>query len=111
WLMGAVAVIVGFATGLMYLLQAHRLKHKLPPLAGLRLPNLEWLERANSRAILISVLMAAAGLVSGVVLNLVKHKLPWSDATIWRSIGLFGWLLAAALFSAVYRPARRGRKV
>ncbi len=146
WLLGTVAVIVGFATGLMYLLQARRLKslsknrlgrggqspfppdHRggprgcparpekgtVPagsPLAGLRLPSLEWLERANGRAILISVLMAAAGLLSGVVLNLVRHKLPWSDATIWRSAGLFGWLLAAALFSGLYRPARRGRKV
>jgi hypothetical protein len=24
---------------------------------------------------------------------------------------LFGWLLAAAIFSAIYRPARSGRKV
>jgi ABC-type transport system involved in cytochrome c biogenesis permease subunit len=111
WLLGTIAVIVGFATGAMYLLQAHRLKHKLPPLPGLRLPSLEWLERANGRAIVISVLMAGAGLASGIVLNLVKHQLPWGDATIWRSIGLFGWLLAAALFNALYRPARTGRKV
>jgi len=111
WLLGAVAVSVGFATGVMYLLQAYRLKHKLPPLAGFRLPSLEWLERANGRAIVISALMAGAGLASGVVLNLVKHKLPWSDATVWRSVGFFSWLLAAALFSALYRPARRGRKM
>ncbi len=111
WLLGAVAVSVGFATGVMYLLQAYRLKHKLPPLAGFRLPSLEWLERANGRAIVISALMAGAGLASGVVLNMVKHKLPWSDATVWRSVGFFGWLLAAALFSGLYRPARRGRKM
>jgi ABC-type uncharacterized transport system permease subunit len=111
WLLGAVAVSIGFAMGVMYLLQANRLKHKLPPLAGFRLPSLEWLERANSRAIVVSALMAGAGLASGVVLNMVKHKLSWSDATVWRSVGFFGWLLAAALFSALYRPARRGRKM
>jgi ABC-type uncharacterized transport system permease subunit len=111
WLLGTIAVIVGFATGLMYLLQAHRLKQKLPPAPAFRLPNLEWLERANGRAIVISALMAGAGLASGIVLNLVKHQLPWDDATIWRSIGLFAWLLAAALFNAFYRPARKGRKV
>ena len=51
WLLGAVAVIVGFVAGLMYLLQAWRLKHKLPPARGLRLPSLEWLERISGRAI------------------------------------------------------------
>jgi ABC-type transport system involved in cytochrome c biogenesis permease subunit len=111
WLLGAIAVIVGFATGVMYLLQAYRLKKKLPPLAGLRLPSLEWLERANGRAVVISALMAGAGLASGIVLNLVKNQLPWTDPTIWRSIGFFAWLLAAALFNALYRPARKGRKV
>ena len=107
WLLGTIAVIVGFATGVMYLLQAHRLKKKLPPLAGLRLPSLEWLERANGRAIVISALMAGAGLASGIVLNMVKSQFPWSDPTIWRSVGFFAWLLAAALFNAIYRPAQR----
>jgi ABC-type uncharacterized transport system permease subunit len=111
WLLGAVAVSVGFVTGAMYLLQAYRLKHKLPPLSAFRLPSLEWLERANGRAIVVSALMAGAGLASGIVLNLVKHKLSWSDATVWRSVGFFGWLLVAAVFSALYRPARRGRKM
>jgi ABC-type transport system involved in cytochrome c biogenesis permease subunit len=111
WLLGAIAVIVGFATGVMYLLQAYRLKHKLPPLTRFRLPNLEWLERANGRAIVISALMAGAGLASGIVLNLVNQRLPWGDPTISRSIVFFAWLLVAALFNAIYRPARKGRKV
>jgi ABC-type uncharacterized transport system permease subunit len=110
-LLGAVAVIVGFAAGVMYLLKANWLKHKLPSTSRLRLPSLEWLERANGRAIVVSVLMIGAGLVSGIMLNLVKNELPWDDPTIWRSMGLFGWLLAAALFNALYRPAQRGRKV
>lgn len=116
WLLGAVAVIVGFVAGLMYLLQAWRLKHKLPPARGLRLPSLEWLERVSGRAIVISVLMAGVGTLSGLVLNLVNHRyqqdeLPWTDPIVWQSGGMFAWLLAAALFNGLYKPARRGRKV
>ncbi len=116
WSLGAVAVSIGFVAGLMYLLQARRLKHKLPAAGKLRLPSLEWLERINRRAIVVSVLTTGVGLVSGLVLNLVNHSqqqgaVPWTDPIVWESAVLFGWLLAAALFSALYRPARGGRKV
>ena len=30
---------------------------------------------------------------------------------VWRSAALLGWLVAAAVFNVVYKPARRGRKV
>lgn len=115
-LLGVVAVLVGFVAGMMYLIQSYRLKHKLPPAEQLTLPSLEWLERINSRAIVISVLMVGVGFVSGIILNVVlRHRqldeLPWSDPVVWRSALMFGWLLAAAVFSAVYRPARGGRKV
>jgi ABC-type transport system involved in cytochrome c biogenesis permease subunit len=116
WLLGAVAVIIGFVAGIMYLLQAHRLKSKLPPRGGLRLPSLEWLERVNGRAIVISAMMAGIGTLSGLVLNLVNHRyrqdeLPWNDPIVWQSGGMFAWLLVAALFNVFYRPARQGRKV
>jgi len=116
WLLGAVAVIVGFVAGLMYLLQAWRLKHKLPPARGLRLPSLEWLERIGGRAIVLSVLMAGIGTLSGIVLNLILHRyqrdqLPWTDPIVWQSGCMFVWFLATALFNALYKPARQGRKV
>ena len=115
-LLGTVAVMVGFVAGVMYLLQAYRLKHKQLPTQGFRLPNLEWLEHVNSRAIIISALMLAAGFLSGTVLNLVNHRLqidqlPWSDPVIWTSSLLLAWLVTAAIFGVVYRPARQGRKV
>jgi ABC-type transport system involved in cytochrome c biogenesis permease subunit len=115
-LLGVVAVLVGFVAGMMYLIQSYRLKHKLPPTGQLGLPSLEWLERINSRAIVISVLMIGIGFISGVILNVaLRHRqldeLPWSDPVIWRSALMFGWLLAAAVFSAIYKPARSGRKV
>jgi len=111
-LLGTVSVIVGFVAGAMYLIQAHRLKKKLPPPARLRLPSLEWLQGVNERALVISVLMIGFGVLAGAVLNAVQHRqLPWSDPTVWSSAAMFGWLLAAALFSGFYKPARQGRKV
>jgi ABC-type uncharacterized transport system permease subunit len=115
-LLGTVAVMVGFVAGVMYLLQAYRLKHKKLPPQGFRLPNLEWLEHINTRAIVVSALMLAAGFLSGTVLNLVNHRLqidelPWTDPVIWTSSLLLVWVATAATFSVAYRPARQGRKV
>jgi ABC-type transport system involved in cytochrome c biogenesis permease subunit len=115
-LFGYVAVAVGFIAGLMYLLQAKRLKHKTLPQARLRLPSLEWLDGVNGRAIVISAILVAAGFVSGVILNAVNHRhqrdyVPWSDPIVWRLGGMMAWLLVAAIFSQLYRPANHGRKV
>lgn len=115
-LLGTVAVAVGFVGGVMCLVQAWRLKHKLAPAQGFRLPSLEWLERMNIRAIVVSVVMLTLGFLSGIVLNLVNHRLdvdslPWSDPIVWSSGLLLAWLLAAAGFSLFYRPARQGKKV
>lgn len=115
-LLGTVAVAVGFIGGVMALVQAWRLKHKLPPSQTLRLPSLEWLERINARAIAVSVVALGIGFVSGIVLNLVHARLhmaelPWTDPIIWSSGLLLLWTVTAAAFSLFYRPARQGRKV
>jgi ABC-type uncharacterized transport system permease subunit len=116
-LLGTVAVLVGFVAGVMHLVQSYRLKHKLQPSQGFQLPSLEHLERTNSRAIRISALMLLIGFLSGVVLNEVNHGqsqadyVPWSDPVIWSTGLLLAWLIAAAVFSLVYKPARQGRKV
>ena len=82
--LAAVSVLVGFVAGLMYLGQVRHLKHKRPPAGGLRLPSLEWLQRANGRAIVVSVLMLGLGVLSGMILNLINirneaDRLPWND--------------------------------
>jgi ABC-type uncharacterized transport system permease subunit len=115
-LLAAVAVLVGFAAGLMYLGQAYRLKHKLPPRPGLRLPSLEWLQQANTRAVGIAALMLAAGIVSGILLNLVNYgpendRLPWTDPVVLTTLGMFAWLVLCALVGRFYKPAREGRRV
>ena len=48
-LLGMAMVVIGFVAGLMYLLQSHRLKQKLPPPSKQRLPSLERLETINER--------------------------------------------------------------
>jgi ABC-type uncharacterized transport system permease subunit len=114
-LLATVSVLVGFSAGLMYLVQAKRLKRKLPPPRGLRLPALEWLRRANSRAIVLSMLMLGVGILSGVVLNRVHSeraaRVAWSDPFVVSTMIMFVWLLLATLIGFFYRPAREGRKV
>ena len=114
-LIGTLAVMMGFVAGLMYLLQAHRLKRKLPPMTGVRLPSLEWLEKVNSRVIILSASMVGIGFVAGIILNVIDRgkaaELPWSDPVIWSSALMFTWLSVAVIFNVVYRPSRRGRKV
>jgi hypothetical protein len=115
-LVGTLAVMVGFVAGVMYLLQSYRLKHKRPPLARIQLPNLERLQHTNARAMMASVFALGAGFLSGAVLNLVNHRrdldeLPWNDPVIWSSALLLVWLVAATVFSTIYKPAQQGRKV
>jgi ABC-type transport system involved in cytochrome c biogenesis permease subunit len=114
--LGTAAVTLGFATGTMYLVQAYRLKHKLLPRQGLRLPSLEWLQRFNRESLVISTCLLAIGLLSGVVLNLGHRSgdsstVRWTDPVVLSSSVLFAWLLAIVVFEACYRPARQGRKI
>lgn len=111
-LLGTVTVCVGLASGLMYLMQSYRLKHKMPPRRGFRLPSLESLREVNSRALVVSSILLAFGLLAGVLLNLTQaNRLPWTDPAVWSSAILLLWLIVACLFNGLYKPARMGRKV
>jgi CDP-diglyceride synthetase len=111
-LLGTVAGLIGFVTGLMYLWHAALLRRKLPPRAGFQLPNLEWLQKANERAILVTALLVLCGFLSGLALSWLKHQaIYWSDPVVWTTSLLAVWMAVAATFNLVYRPARQGRKV
>lgn len=115
-LLATVAVLVGFAAGVMYLGQASRLKRKRPPLPGLRLPSLEWLQRANSRALGIAVIMLGIGILSGVILNMIRFdspadRVPWNDPFVVSTVLMFVWLLLSTVLGRFYRPAREGHRV
>ncbi len=115
-LLGTVVAALGFAAGMMYLLQSYRLKHKLLPRPGFRLPSLEWLQRFNRRSLLLSTGLLALGLLAGLVLNIIRHSsqmgmVSWTDPVVLSSSVLFLWLAIATLFESLYKPAREGRKV
>jgi hypothetical protein len=115
-LLGTVSAALGFAAGLMFLLQSYRLKHKYVARPGFRLPSLEWLQRFNRRTLLISTGLLAIGLLAGLALNLLRQvsretTVAWTDPVVYSSGILFLWLAAASLFEWLYRPARTGRKV
>jgi ABC-type uncharacterized transport system permease subunit len=115
-LLGTAAVLIGFASGLMYLHQARRLKHKLPPRTGLRLPSLEWLQKTNSRTLTLALLMIGLGILSGIMLNATNlargtGSLPWNDPVVLSTGVMFAWLLVSAGIGMAYRPAREGPRV
>lgn len=115
-LLGTVTVSFGFLAGIMYLVQSWRLKHKLPPQSGFKLPSLEWLQSVNKQSLGYSSCFIALGLVAGIVLNTIKAQstgeaVPWNDSVIVSSALLLVWLIAATIFEWVYKPAQQGRKV
>ena len=122
-LIGTVSVAMGAVFGLMYLIQAARLKAKMIRSSRFKLPSLEWLQNAIERSLLFSSVMLAFGVVSGIVLNIVNQSISsetnlqsittieWQEPVVWTSLLLFGWLIAVLIFNWVYTPARRGKKV
>lgn len=113
-MLGAVAVLLGFVAGLMYLLQSYRLKSKAPNSERFRLPSLEWLERMNGRSLGAATILVAFGFVTGVLVRLANREsggLTWSDPVVLSLSGMLSWLVAAECFRFAYPAARRGRKV
>lgn len=111
-LFGIAGVTLGFATGVMHLIQSYRLKHKLPPNPRFRLPSLEWLQRFNREALFISAVSLAIGLIAGIVMNAKSSGgIAWSHPVVISSGVLFLWLVTVLVFETFYKSAREGRKV
>jgi ABC-type uncharacterized transport system permease subunit len=115
-MLAAVSVLIGFTAGVMYFVQARQLKHKRLPGRGLRLPSLEWLQKANSHAIMLSLLLLTVGVASGMILNRIGAandiaRLPWYDPVILSTLSLLVSLFAALVVGEICRPARQGRQV
>lgn len=116
-LAASVAVALGAVAGIMWLIQAGRLHRKQPPLQGFRMPSLERLANVTNRSIGVAAWTAAAGFVSGIVLNAVNRQrglletVPWTDPVVLRMGGLVAWLIIADALAhaARHRPdaARR----
>lgn len=101
-LVGTMIIIFGLGTGLMYLVQSYRLKHKLKSVRSFRLPSLEYLQWLNRTSIFISCAMLTVGLLSGIVLNLNKDEhITWFSAGIIVPFALCLWSLVAVLLELV----------
>ena len=106
-LAASVAVAIGALAGALWLIQADRLARKQPPLRSFRLPSLERLAHTTDRTLTIAAWTAAAGFLSGIVLNAVNRQrglletVPWTDPVVLRMAGLVAWLVAAAVAARV----------
>lgn len=109
-LVASVAVAIGALAGTLWLIQAGRLARKQPPFGSFRLPSLERLAHTIDRTLVIAAWTAAAGFISGIVLNAVNRQrglletVPWTDPVVLRMAAMVAWLLTAA---AAARLARR----
>lgn len=115
-LLATVIMFLGFVMGLMYLFQSIRLKQKKKTPSRFKLPSLEWLQKSTERALIISTVLMAFGVITGFVLGSIKHNaegesLGISDPIVWSSLVMFGWCLAITLISQFYTPVRSGRKM
>ncbi|MGW8257886.1 MAG: hypothetical protein ACWGMZ_10410, partial [Thermoguttaceae bacterium] len=112
----AVAMLLGFAAGIMYLGQIRHLKHKQPLDQGLRLPSLEWLQHINQRATIIALMLLGIGVLSGMILNSLihrpgEHRLAWHNPLVLSTLLAFVWLSAAVVITQVFKPLGRGRRL
>lgn len=115
-LAGTASAALALAVGTMYLFQSDRLKRKLLPRPGFRLPTLEWLHRCNRRSMLVAKFLICLGLLAGVVLNFIRRaghlqSVSWTDPVVLWSGVLLLWLAGEAALELRYRPAREGRSV
>jgi ABC-type transport system involved in cytochrome c biogenesis permease subunit len=110
-LLAAVGVCVGFLASVMYLVQAWKLKAKLPPREGIRLFSLERLEAMNRRAINLAFPLLTAGVLVGAVLMVQDHEslTGWSDPKVIGAIVL--WFVFVLLLYLRYGLHLSGRRL
>ncbi|MEM8733732.1 MAG: hypothetical protein AAGG44_05905 [Planctomycetota bacterium] len=111
-LVGTMFICLGAAFGVMYLIQANRLKAKKPRRGKIKLPALEYLRTMNRMSLLSTTGALAVGLLSGVFLNVDgEGQVEWFSSGVIVSFALFAWSLFASglqLFSKGSVGGRRG---
>ena len=111
---GALAIAAGFLAGLMYLVQAGRLKAKQLPSGGMDLPSLELLDRINRAALAAGFLLLTLGLGVGFLLAAGEVRrgnasIRWDDPKVISAVAL--WILLGVLVLVRREPQLRGRKL
>jgi ABC-type uncharacterized transport system permease subunit len=99
-LFGLVAGASGFLSGLMYLVQHHRLKTRHGEQSGLKMPSLARLAQVNRWSVLLAFLLLTLGFASGVVLTVAppggSTTVRLADPAVVTS-GIV-WVILAGLF-------------
>jgi ABC-type uncharacterized transport system permease subunit len=108
-LLAAVGISVGFVASVMYFVQSHRLRAKLPPTSGMKMMSLERIETMNRRAVLWAFPLLTLGMIVGAVL-LVHNgtAAQWNSPKILSTLGL--WLVFAILLYLRYGVHVRGKQ-
>ncbi len=95
-LLAAVGVCVGCLASVMYLIQADRLRRKLPPLGRMNLLSLERLEAMSRRAVNLAFPLLTVGLLLGLIL------LPWPQlGDNWLNLKVLGTVGLWAVFGVL----------
>jgi ABC-type uncharacterized transport system permease subunit len=110
-LLAAVGVSVGFLASVMYLIQARRLRKKLPPFGGVKMLSLERLETMNRRALNTAFPLLTAGLLVGGLILRHHHGLGdnWRSLKVVSTAGL--WVVFAVLLYLRYGAHVPGRRL
>ncbi len=110
-MVGTLSITFGLGTGLMYLVQSYRLKHKLKTVRTFRLPSLEYLQSLNRMSLFVSSAMLTAGLLSGIVLNLNQAgHIAWLSAGILVPFALCAWSIMAVILELTAYHAVGGKR-
>ncbi|MGF1578995.1 MAG: cytochrome c biogenesis protein CcsA [Gemmataceae bacterium] len=107
----AVGISVAFFASVMYLIQAARVKAKVPPQKGMKLLSLERLEMMNRRAITCSFPLLTLGLL--VALWLASQGYPgFVSFGNWKLLTLVVlWIVFTGLLYLLYKTHASGRSI
>jgi ABC-type uncharacterized transport system permease subunit len=101
--------MVAGASGLLYLFQERRLRHKQAGGFGARLPSLDALDRATHRLLIAGFPLLTFGVVTGAVFS--RHLETLHGVALARTlIGVAAWLLLAAVLLLRRLAGLRGRR-
>lgn len=110
-LVGSMFICFGFAFGIMYLLQSHRLKKLSARISSFKLPSLEFAHSMNRLSLFVSSASLAVGVLSGVVLNVSRDgPINWMSGSILFPLALFVWTLTATCFELMSSSSLGGRR-
>lgn len=109
---GTMFICIGFAFGVMYLVQSNRLKRKKTSGGRvIRLPALDFLQWMNTLSLNLSTAGLAIGLLSGIVLNLSRSgEIIWFSGDIVFTFALFAISLMGTLIELFSSRQLGGRR-